>query len=282
EPEIWEVLNIGMKPLSKSGTEMLPEIHENYLIQLKMAEKGYWVYDFALPMLLLHGLMTERTDRLIHWLNICPRKQFTTLDTHDGIGVVDVVGLLTDEEIDYVREKVDEITLSAKPYLKYPGIMIKTSGKQAQRYQLGCTYYSALNCDDRAYLLARVVQFFTPGIPQVYYVGLLAGENDIEALKRGEEPRSINRHTYTEAEIAEVVTKPMLQDMYKIMQFRNTHPAFNGEVKIGEDQSDGTLTITWTNDACFARLDADFKDKNFYITYSNSGKEKVFYAQGEK
>jgi sucrose phosphorylase len=279
EPEIWEVLNIGMKPLKASGTEMLPEIHENYRIQLKMAEKGYWVYDFALPMLLLHGLMTGRTDRLIHWLNICPRKQFTTLDTHDGIGVVDVVGLLSDDEIDFVREKVDEITLPAKPYLKYPGIMIKASGKQAQRYQLGCTYYAALGSNDPAYLLARVVQFFTPGIPQVYYVGLLAGENDIEALKRGEEPRSINRHTYTEAEITEAVRKPMLQDMYRIMQFRNTHPAFNGEVKIGQDRGDGMLSITWTKGLDFARLDADFKDKSFSISCSENGKKVVFHSQ---
>ncbi len=282
EPEIWEVLDIGMKPLRASGTEMLPEIHENYRIQLKMAEKDYWVYDFALPMLLLHGLMTGRTDRLIHWLNICPHKQFTTLDTHDGIGVVDVAGLLTDDEIDYVREKVDEITQPAKPYMKFPGMMIKTSSKQAKRYQLGCTYYSALSCNDQAYLLARVVQFFTPGIPQVYYVGLLAGENDIDALKRGEEPRSINRHTYTEEEIAEAVRKPMLQDMYKIMRFRNTHPAFNGEVKIGEDKADGTLTVTWTNGPDFAKLDADFKDKSFCITYTDNGMEKVFYSQEGK
>ena len=55
-----------MKPLRETNTEMLPEIHENYKIQLKMAEKGYWVYDFALPMLLLHGLKTGRTDRLTH------------------------------------------------------------------------------------------------------------------------------------------------------------------------------------------------------------------------
>ena len=178
------------------------------------------------------------------------------------------------------REKVDEITLPAKPYMKFPGIMIKTSGEQARRYQLSSTYYSALSCDDRAYLLARVVQFFTPGIPQVYYVGLLAGENDIEALKRGEEPRSINRHTYTEAEIAEAVQKPMLQDMYKIMQFRNTHPAFNGDVKIGEDKHDGTLTITWVNNAEFAKLDADFRDKSFSITYTDNETEKVFYSQG--
>ena len=144
EPDIWDVLEIGMEPLRESGTEILPEIHENYTIQMKMAEKGYWVYDFALPMLLLHGLKSGRTDRLIHWLNICPRKQFTTLDTHDGIGVVDVAGLLSAEEIDLVRTDVDRILSDAKPYIKVPG-MIKTSGKKAQLYQLGCTYYSDLD-----------------------------------------------------------------------------------------------------------------------------------------
>jgi len=278
EPEIWDVLETGMKPLRESGTQMLPEIHENYSIQLKMAEKGYWVYDFALPMLLLHGLMTGRTDRLIHWLNICPRKQFTTLDTHDGIGVVDVAGLLTDEEIDLVRERVDEITKTAQSYMKFPS-MIKRSGKQAQRYQLMCSYYSALDANDKAYLLARAVQFFTPGIPQVYYVGLLAGENDIEALKRGEEPRSINRHTYSEAEIAETVQKPMLKEMYELMRFRNTHPAFNGTVNIGTDGADGKLEIRWENGLASAVLEADFSSLGFTITCSEAGKDRIVYRQ---
>ena len=31
-------------------------------------------------------------------------KQFTTLDTHDGIGIVDVKNLLPDEEIETVKE----------------------------------------------------------------------------------------------------------------------------------------------------------------------------------
>lgn len=282
EPEIWEVLKIGMMPLEAQGTEMLPEIHENYHIQLKMAEKGYWVYDFALPMLLLHGLMTGRTDRLIHWLTICPRKQFTTLDTHDGIGVVDVAGLLTDEEIDLVRERVDEITAPAKPYMKFPSI-IKTSGGKTSRYQLMCTYYSALGCDDRAYLLARAVQFFTPGIPQVYYVGLLAGENDIEALKRGEEPRSINRHTYTEKEIANAVKKPMLQNLYDLLRLRNTCPAFDGAVQVLPDAGDGRLTVTWRNGQSSATLNADFRDMRFRITACSGGTEtveKLVFEQG--
>jgi len=273
EPEIWEVLDIGMKPLQEYGTEMLPEIHENYKIQLKMAEKGYWVYDFALPMLLLHGLKTGRTDRLIHWLNICPHKQFTTLDTHDGIGVVDVVDLLTDDEIDYVREDIDDITKEAQQYIKLPS-MIKTSGKKAQRYQLGSTYYSALRCDDAAYLLARIVQFYTPGIPQVYYVGLLAGENDIEGLKKDSDPRSINRHSYSLEEIDQAIKNPMLQRMYDIMRFRNNYPAFNGIITVGQDRKDSTLSITWKKDDYKTTLTADFNSKNYTITYFDKRSNK--------
>ncbi len=275
EPDIWNILDISMSPLRKYGTEMLPEIHENYHIQLKMAEHGYWVYDFALPMLLLHGLKTGRTDRLIHWLNICPRKQFTTLDTHDGIGVVDVAGLLTDEEIDVVRDDVDDILKDIKPFFKFPMTITKDDGK-ARQYQLSSTYYSALRCNDDAYLLARAVQFFTPGIPQVYYVGMLAGKNDEEAIKRGEEPRSINRHTYTEAEIKEAVEKPVLKKLYKLMSFRNSYEAFNGDITVGADDQDGKLRITWAKLELRTTLIANFKDLSFRITYidENTGEEK--------
>jgi hypothetical protein len=38
--------------------------------------------------------------------------------------------------------------------------------------------FDALARIDRDYLLARAVQFFAPGVPQVYYVGLLAGHNE--------------------------------------------------------------------------------------------------------
>lgn len=266
EPEIWDVLDIGMNPLQKAGTEMLPEIHENYTIQLKMAEKGYWVYDFALPMLLLHGLKSGRTDRLIHWLNICPSKQFTTLDTHDGIGVVDVAGLLSDDEIDFVRDDVDDITKEAKQYIKLPS-MIKAKGKKFKSYQLGSTYYSALRCNDDAYLLARAAQFYAPGIPQVYYVGLLAGENDIESMKTNPDPRTINRHTYTKEEIETAVQKPVCQRLYELMRFRNTYEAFQGTISVEEDHGDGLLRITWKKGEYHTTLKADFKALTFTISY---------------
>jgi len=100
EPDTWDILGWIREAMDARGIALLPEIHEHYSIQMKLAEHGYPVYDFALPMLLLHGLYTGRADRLGSWLEQCPPRQFTTLDTHDGIGVVDAADLLSSEEIE--------------------------------------------------------------------------------------------------------------------------------------------------------------------------------------
>ena len=81
EPDIWEMLHFPRQLLAPKGVEILPEIHEHYTIQQKIAEQDYYVYDFALPMLVLHALYSGNVNRLVHWMEICPRKQFTTLDT---------------------------------------------------------------------------------------------------------------------------------------------------------------------------------------------------------
>ncbi len=41
------------------------------------------------------------------------------------------------------------------------------------------------------------------GVPQVYYVGALAGKNDMELLRKTNNGRDINRHYYSTAEIDE-------------------------------------------------------------------------------
>ena len=252
---------------------MLPEIHENYRIQLKMAERGHWVYDFALPMLVLHALFTGRTDRLRHWLEICPRKQFTTLDTHDGIGVVDVAGLLSDDEIDVVTSRVNAAIADSRQYVKAPPGMIKKGTEGTRQYQLMSSYYSALGEDDAAYLLARIVQLYAPGIPQVYYVGALFGENDIEALKATGEPRSANRHNFTEDEIAARVTKPEVQQFLDVLRFRNSFPAFDGRVTVTDGDAGGVLTITWADEATSTTLHADFVRKQYEITARRAGED---------
>ena len=282
EPEVWDVLNISMKPLRETGTQMLAEIHENYHIQKALASRGHWVYDFALPLLLLHGLHTGRTDRLISWLQVCPHNQFTTLDTHDGIGVVDAAHLMTEAEVIEISDVVSGRL--ADGWSKLPAevleknaqwnSLIKRSDGKARVYQLGGTFYSAMGEDDDAYLLARIVQFFTPGIPQVYYVGLLAGVNDFDGLATGGGPREINRHNFTVEEIEERVKYPMLQKLYEIMRFRNNYPAFNGDFKVNDQLENGLLEITWTQETYETCLKADFHSKEWEISYVDENGER--------
>ena len=61
-----------------------------------------------------------------------------------------------------------------------------------------------------------------PGVPQVYYVGALAGKNDMELLKRTNVGRDINRHYYTVEEIDENLRRPVVQALNALGRFRNT------------------------------------------------------------
>ena len=266
EPEIWEMLERVQKILSPYHVEILPEMHENYTIQLKLAQKGYWVYDFALPMLLLHTLYTGEPASLVRWLRICPRKQFTTLDTHDGIGVADVRGLLTDEEIDKTQNFVFTGGSNVKRTYSTMGY------NNLDIYQINCTYYSALGHNDDAYVIARAVQMFAPGIPQVYYVGMLAGKNDTELVEATQHGRDINRHSYTIEEIAREVKRPVVRKILNLMRFRNEYPAFAGECEASANGS--VLSVRRVSGGYMAELIADVKSYKYSITYSEPDGKK--------
>lgn len=269
EPDVWEFIEECEEIVKPYGTVLLPEIHEHYTMQQKIANEDYYVYDFALPMLLINALYYGKTEYLKNWLEICPRKQFTTLDTHDGIGVVDVKDLLPDEEIDRTKEDIFKYGANVKK------IYNTAAYNNLDIYQVNCSYYSALGDDDKAYLLARAVQFFAPGIPQVYYVGLLAGKNDLKLLEETKVGRNINRHYYSKDEVAQEVQRPVVQRLLKLMEFRNEHSAFDGSFELlpcGENQ----LVILRQNKDSWVKLSADFEKKEFEITYSEDGGEKIF------
>lgn len=267
EPEIWELLDAVEEILKPYEVEVLPEIHEHYTMQMKISEKDYYVYDFALPMLLLNALYYGQTEYLKNWLTICPRKQFTTLDTHDGIGVVDVKDLLPDSEINRTKEDIFKFGANVKK------IYNTAAYNNLDIYQLNCTYYSALGDNDPAYLLARAVQFFSPGIPQVYYVGLLAGRNDLKLLEETKVGRNINRHYYTEEEIEEEVRRPVVASLIRLMEFRNTHKAFGGSFSMKECGGH-QLHIVRELEGSAAELIADFRTKEF--TVLADGKQMEF------
>ena len=186
-------------------------------------------------------------------------KQFTTLDTHDGIGIVDVKDLLPDEEIEMVKEQL---------YQKGANVKKKYSSEAYHNldiYQINTTYYSALGDRDDAYLLARAIQFFAPGIPQVYYVGMLAGSNDIALMEKTKNGRDINRHYYTLEEVAQQQQRPVVQRLKELMTLRNTHPAFGLDGSIAVETEADTLTITRSCGSDQLTLHANLTDYQFTI-----------------
>jgi len=252
------------------GVEVLVEIHAHFERQIAIGSVVDRVYDFALPPLLLHSLYTGDVAPLRRWLDVRPRNAVTVLDTHDGIGVIDVgpdqmadgrPGLLTPEQVHDLVEGIHEHS---------GGQSRQATGWAASNldvYQVNCTYYDALGRDDAAYLLARAVQLFAPGIPQVYYVGLLAGANDMELLARSGVGRDINRHRYTVAEIEADLTRPVVAALVGLIRFRNSHPAFGGELSIAGEGP--LLILTWALAGQTASLAADLGSHQATLSWTD-------------
>ena len=263
EPGIWDLLHEIENIVSPFGVAILPEIHEHYSIQKKISKAGFWVYDFALPMLILYALSSGDGNSLARWLMDSPKKQFTTLDTHDGIGIVDVMGLLTDEQIEFTKQKMFSSGANVKK------IYNTASYNNLDIYQVNTTYYSALGNDDKSYLLARAIQFFAPGIPQVYYVGMLAGANDIQLIERTKNGRDINRHSYSMLEVEHEVERPVVKQLLELMELRNTHPAFSlgADLHVKLNGRNG-LMMRREYGTYYASLKADLKTHDFTIDHS--------------
>lgn len=258
------------------GIEVLVEIHSHYLQQIDIARMVDRVYDFALPPLVLNSLYTSNAKALKNWLAVSPRNCITVLDTHDGIGIVDVAphgdlpGLLDAREIDALVEKIH--VCSGGESRKATG----TAANNLDIYQVNCTFYSALGKNDNDYLLSRLIQFICPGIPQVYYVGLLAGENDMPLLAQSQVGRDINRHYYTSQEVAGEAQRDVVKHLFALIRFRNTHPAFAGEFNL-LDGADHQLNVLWASGDYILQIEVDLWARSFTITSSANGAEEHVY-----
>ena len=256
-PETFDFIEAFAAQARGLGIEVLVEVHSYFRKQIEIAQRVDWVYDFALPPLLLHALFFGTSVPLKAWIGMRPRNALTVLDTHDGIGIIDIgadaadrearPGLVPAAELDRLVEMIHE---------RSQGQSRQATGAAASNldlYQVNCTYYDALGRDDRAYLIARAVQFFLPGVPQVYYVGLLAGLNDMDLLSRSGVGRDINRHYFGRDEIERELQRPVVKSLLDLIRLRNSHPAFGGEFAL-LPSDDSSLAMRWTAGAHFANL----------------------------
>lgn len=274
EPEIWELLERVRSLADKYGLMLLPEIHASYSDKIyeKIASRGYLTYDFFLPGLIIDALERCSGKALVRWACELRDKGIRTvnmLGCHDGIPLLDLKGLIDDEQI---QQLIDTV-VSRGGYVK------DLHGQKAVYYQVNATYYSALGEDDRKMLLARAIQLFMPGKPQIWYLDLFAGKNDYDAVKRAGVGghKEINRTNLTPVQAEEALEKKVVKEQLTLLRFRNTFHSFGfGSTFEIMENAPGKLEFSWEKDGFAAGLTADLHTFGFTITGIDSSGSRIF------
>ncbi len=284
-PGTWNYLERIREMAHKNALTLLPEIHAEYGsgLHTEVAEKGFMLYDFFFPGLILHSLESNSTTALKRWINEIVANNYQTvnmLGCHDGIPVLDLKGkstpsgykpgLLSDQEI----EKIMETVMARGGTVKN---LYDAEGKKIAYYQINATFYSALGEDDVKMLLARAIQMFMPGIPQVWYLDLFAGKNDYEAVEKGGSGshKEINRTNLSLDQIDKQLSLKVVQDQLKLLRFRNQCAAFEGDFTLAES-TEKELIMTWSKGSEVASLKVDLKIQKAVLEHSTVDENKHY------
>nr|WP_297765256.1 glycosidase [uncultured Butyrivibrio sp.] len=262
EPDTWDVLEKVKKLADEFNVSLLPEIHASYKEKIyeTVADKGYMTYDFFLPGLLIYAIEHKDGEVLAKWAREIQEKKIRVvnmLGCHDGIPLLDLKGILSDEDIEEMIQTI----------VGRGGFVKDLHGAKNMYYQVNATYYSALGDDDKKMLFARAIQMFMPGKPQVWYLDLFAGKNDHEAVKRAGAGghKEINRTNLSLPQIEEAMKKEVVQKQLELLRLRNTNPAFGFDAQLDIQTNGSVMTFTWTNGDYKISLKADFSDYSFEI-----------------
>ena len=263
EPDTWDVLEKVKKLADEFNVSLLPEIHASYSEKIYevVANKGYMTYDFFLPGLLIYAIESKSGELLKKWADEIQEKKIRVvnmLGCHDGIPLLDLKGILSEEDI---QNMIDTIVGRG-------GFVKDLHGAKNMYYQVNATYYSALGDDDKKMLFARAIQMFMPGKPQVWYLDLFAGKNDHEAVKRAGAGghKEINRTNLTIDQIEAAMEKDVVKKQLELLRFRNTCPAFGFDAKLDVTVDGTKMKFVWENNGQKAVLDADFADYSYSIS----------------
>lgn len=263
EPGTWDLLEQVRQLADRYGVTLLPEIHASYGEKTHelVASKGYMIYDFFLPGLLIDALERRSGRLLASWAQELLDKNMwavNMLGCHDGIPMLDLKGMLEGEQI---QNLIDTIVARG-------GYIKNLHGQKNMYYQVNATYFSALGEDEKKMLMARAIQLFMPGKPQIWYLDLFGGKNDHEAVKRAGPGghKEINRTNLSLERIDDEIASPLFRDQVRLLRLRNSCPAFCSEADIQVScPEDHLLKIRWEYEGNRACLRANLSDFSFTV-----------------
>jgi sucrose phosphorylase len=264
DPETWECLERVNGIAKKYGVQLLPEIHTSYgeRTHEAIAARGYLTYDFFLPGLIIDAFERQTNDAILRWVADIQAKGIRTvnmLGCHDGIPLLDLKGLLTDAQIDALIATV----VARGGYVK------DLHGQKNLYYQVNATYFSALGEDEQKLLLARAIQIFMPGKPQVWYLDLFAGKNNHAAVEQAGSGghKEINRTNLSEADIDAGLQRDVVKTQLDLLRFRARCKAFGFDATLEVlPSAPHELTLRWSKDGAMATLQADLRAYTYSIS----------------
>lgn len=213
--------------------------HEENLSYFGRGDEAHMVYQFSLPPLLLHGLLTGQAGPLADWAGTQPPLPHgcTTLNftaSHDGIGVRPLEGLVEDAEVARLAEHIGgvhgRISMRRMP-----------SGEE-RPYELNTTYFDALGEPGAPhptarhiarFLCSQAVMLALKGVPGVYFNSLFASRNDRAGARRTGRARTLNRRKWEMDDLEARLTDKQshIRKVYTayrhLLQTRRKHPAFH-------------------------------------------------------
>lgn len=251
-PETLKFVEEIAELIHSYGMRVLVEVHAHYTQQLDIAPLVDLIYDFQTAPLLLHSYFTGTVDRLDKWFSIRPDNCLNVLDTHDGYGVIDGgpigerPGLITQDEMANIFRVAEKNTHG------HSAIASVIPQWFTLPHQINATLPNIV-ANDIAYVGMRAVQFFLPGEPQVYYVGLFNGMDDRELFRQTGQGRDVNRHNYTTAEIQTALEQPVTQAIIALARVRKAK-AFAGSFS-WQVTGESSIKLEWVSGSDSAVLE---------------------------
>lgn len=212
--------------------------HKENISYFGDGDEAHMVYNFSLPPLLLHALLTENASYLSEWSRkLTPPPDgctyFNFAASHDGIGVRPLEGLVPEDEFERVVKAV--IDRGGKVSYKQNPNGIESP------YELNITYFDAfadadsndINMQIRKFLCSQALMLGFRGVPAIYIHSLTATPNYVESIQKTGLNRTINRRKWDLDELERLIGEPasttgrVFHAWKKLLMARRSEPAFN-------------------------------------------------------
>lgn len=211
--------------------------HKENISYFGDGDETHMVYQFSLPPLLLHAILTENAQYLTDWvksLKILPDNctYFNFTSSHDGIGVRPIEGLVPEDEF-----------LSLVAGIKKKGGFVSEKMNpdgSLSPYELNITYFDAFSgingsqsLQERRYICSQIISMSLKGVPGIYFHNLTATRNNLKGVSISGRVRSINRKKWFYDELTDELNDPdttthrIFNKMKEIISARKKHPAFH-------------------------------------------------------